>query len=51
MAKGYSGKASKAPRGVSQARLSQKTGVRNAFGGYTKVRNGNGSFTMRKTGK
>lgn len=36
-------------RGVSSARLSQKSGPANSFGGYTKVNKGNGSFTMKKT--
>jgi len=51
MAKGYSGKSYSTSRGVSSARLSQKSGSRNSFGGYTKVKSGNGTFTMRKTGK
>jgi hypothetical protein len=51
MAKGYSGKTYNSPRRVSQARLSQKSGTRHSFGGYTKVNNDNGSFTMKKTGK
>ena len=51
MAKGYSGKTYSTPRRVSQARFSQKSGTRNSFGGYTKVNNGKGSFTMKKTGK
>jgi hypothetical protein len=37
--------------GVSPARLQQKSGPSGAFGGYTKVNNGDGSFRMRKTGK
>jgi hypothetical protein len=36
---------------VSSARLHQKSGTRNAFGGYTKVKKGNGTFRMRPTGK
>jgi len=51
MAKRSSSKSSRSSRGVSQARLSQKSGSRNSFGGYTKVNNGNGSFTMKKTGR
>lgn len=50
MAKGYSSR-SYSSRGVSPARLSQKSGTRNSFGGYTKVNKGNGSFTMKKTGR
>lgn len=38
-------------RGVSSARLHQKTGFQSAFGGYTKVSNSDGTFTMRKTGR
>jgi hypothetical protein len=37
--------------GVSSARLHQKSGAANAFGGYTKVAKSNGTFTMRKSGK
>ena len=37
--------------GVSTARLHQKSGSSNAFGGYTKVSKSDGSFTMRKTEK
>jgi len=35
---------------VTSARLHQKSGAGNAFGGYTKVNNGDGTFTMKKTG-
>ena len=38
-------------RGVSAARLHQKSGASNAFGGYTKVNRGDGTFRMRQTGK
>jgi len=38
-------------RGVSLARLSQKSGISNSFGGYTKVNLGSGKFIMRKIGK
>lgn len=51
MAKGYSARSNGSSRGVSAARLSQKSGSRNSFGGYTKVNKGNGSFTMKRTGK
>lgn len=34
---------------VSSARLSQKSGAGNSFGGYAKVNLGNGNFTMKKT--
>lgn len=37
--------------GVSPARLSQKSGSSNAFGGYTKVKHANGTFSMRRTAK
>lgn len=37
--------------GVSTARLHQKSGPSNAFGGYTKVNNTDGTFRMRKSGK
>ena len=36
-------------RGVSQQRLSQKTGSRNAFGGWSKVQKSNGDFRMRRS--
>ncbi|MEI2809527.1 MAG: hypothetical protein V9F00_04820 [Nocardioides sp.] len=36
---------------MSSARLHQKTGFQSAFGGYTKVSNSDGTFTMRKTGR
>lgn len=51
MAKGRSARSRSSSRGVSAARLSQKSGSRSAFGGYTKVNKGNGSFTMKKTGR
>ncbi len=38
-------------RSISAARLSQRSGVSNSFGGYTKVNYGNGSFRMRPSGK
>lgn len=46
---GYS-KSSTSSKGVSAARLQQKSGTGNSFGGYTKVNKGNGDFTMNKTG-
>lgn len=36
-------------RGVSQQRLSQRTGSRNAFGGWSKVQKSNGDFRMRRS--
>lgn len=36
---------------VSSARLHQKSGSANAFGGYAKVNKGGGEFRMRPTGK
>jgi len=45
--KGRSGGESQSSRGVSAARLSQKTGSTNAFGGYVKVSNSDGTFRMR----
>ena len=36
---------------VSSARLHQKSGSSNAFGGYTKVNKGGGEVRMRPTGK
>jgi len=50
MAKNRSFKAARSS-GVSSARLHQKTGSSNAFGGYTKTRSNDGTFRMRKTGK
>lgn len=38
-------------RNVSSARLSQKSGYSNSFGGYTKVSYGNGTYRMRPSGK
>ncbi len=38
-------------KAVSAARLHQKSGSGSSFGGYTKVNHGNGSFSMKKTGK
>ena len=51
--RGYrnAGSSSRGSRGVSPARLSQKTGSSNAFGGYAKVKNADGTFRMRSTGK
>jgi hypothetical protein len=37
--------------GASPARQSQPSGPANAFGGYTKVANPDGSYRMRPTGK
>jgi hypothetical protein len=45
------GKPRTASSSVSAARLHQKSGASNAFGGYTKVGNSDGTFRMRKTGK
>lgn len=45
------GKTRTASSGVSAARLHQKSGASNAFGGYTKVSNSDGTFRMRRTGK
>lgn len=42
---------SKSSDNVSSARLHQKSGSSNSFGGITKVNHGNGTFSMRKTGK
>lgn len=36
-------------KSVSGARLHQKSGSQNAFGGYKKVDHGNGTFSMRKS--
>lgn len=45
------GKSASSSGGVSSARLHQKSGSSNAFGGYTKVKNSDGTFQMRKSGK
>ena len=45
------GKPRAASSGVSAARLHQKSGASNTFGGYTKVNRSDGTFRMRKTGK
>lgn len=47
--KGNTGKSGSGSRSVSSARLHQKSGSNNAFGGYTKVSNTNGTFRMRKS--
>ena len=47
----YTGKSGSNSGGVSSARLHQKSGPSNAFGGYIKVNNNDGIFRMRKTGK
>ncbi len=49
--RGGSGKSSSSSKGVSAARLHQKSGTGNSFGGYTKVNKGGGNFTMKKTGR
>lgn len=65
MVKGYSGGSSAKSTGsgrtlrsaarsagaVSSARLHQKSGLSNSFGGYAKVNHTNGTFSMRPTGK
>lgn len=38
-------------RNVSAARLSQRSGTANAFGGYAKINYGSGTFRMRPTWK
>jgi hypothetical protein len=40
-----------ASKGVSAARLSQKSGAANAFGGYAKVKHANGTFSMKRAGR
>ncbi|MCB0889624.1 MAG: hypothetical protein KDB38_09600 [Nocardioidaceae bacterium] len=45
---GYS-KSGSSSKSVSAARLHQKSGSSNSFGGYTKVNKGNGNFTMKKS--
>lgn len=45
------GKKGSSSGGVSPARLHQKSGTSNAFGGYKKVSNTDGTFRMRKSGK
>lgn len=48
--RGGSSESSYSSMGVSAARLHQKSGTSNSFGGYTKVNKGNGKFTMKMTG-
>lgn len=38
-------------RAVRPARLSQKSGAQNAFGGFMKISHSNGTFSMKRTGK
>lgn len=45
------GKFRTASSGVSAARLHQKSGASNAFGGYAKVNRSDGTFRMRKSWK
>ena len=48
----YSGRSSATASGaVGAARLHQKSGSGNSFGGYTKVNHNNGTFSMRRTEK
>ena len=51
MAKSYTGRSSSGAKVVSAARLGQKSGAGNAFGGYAKVKHSNGNFSMRPTRK
>ncbi|MBO0895333.1 hypothetical protein [Arthrobacter sunyaminii] len=44
-------RAGSVPRTVSPARLQQKSGSANAFGGYEKVKLSNNTFSMRTTKK
>ena len=48
--RGGRSRSSSSSKGVSGARLHQKSGASNSFGGYTKVNKGGGNFTMKKTG-
>lgn len=48
---GGSGSSNSSFRDVSSARLNQRSGTNNSFGGYTKVNRGDGTFRMRPTGK
>ena len=48
---GNTGKSSSSFRTVSPARLSQRSGASNSFGGVTKQNHGNGTFSMKKLGK
>lgn len=49
MGKGKGGSSNGAGKGVSSARLHQKSGSSNSFGGYTKVNHGGGNFSMKPT--
>lgn len=42
---------SRSSRGVSPARLQQKSGPSHAFGGYAKVNYGSGTFRMRPSAR
>ena len=48
---GSTGKSSASSRTVSSARLHQRSGASNSFGGVTKVNHNNGTFSMKKLGK
>lgn len=48
---GGSGSSGSSFREVSAARLHQKAGPSNAFGGYAKVKNADGTFRMKESGK
>ena len=49
--KGNTVKSTPSFRNVSSARLSQRSGAGNTFGGVTKQNHGNGTFSMKKLGK
>lgn len=49
--RGYGGSNVRATGAVSAVRLHQKSGSSNSFGGFTKVNYGNGTFSMKRTGK
>lgn len=48
---GRSGSLGSNAGGVSSARLHQRSGSSNAFGGYAKIANNDGTYRMRKSGK
>ncbi len=51
MTKRSSGSSCSSHKQVSSARLHQKSGFANSFGGYAKVNKGGGEFRMRPTDK
>lgn len=48
---GKQGSGARSGKSVSDARLHQRSGVDNSFGGYAKINEGGGKFRMYRTGR